>query len=139
MRISDCSCWTGSDAAFTGSATIRDRFIWRQFKCRQNLRQKKPRPEPFTYQHRILSMPTDAGLRCVVSLQNRTCIDVKFLSSAELPEKAVDIVELRCDHIVVIIAPGVPRDLARFRCSCGAVRRVSLKIIQRQDDDRPRT
>src|SRR6266516_2289575 len=47
MRSSNCSRRARFDATLTGSASIGDWLIRRQFECRQNLRQKEPGPKAF--------------------------------------------------------------------------------------------
>src|SRR5207247_8017266 len=82
-------------------------------------------------------MPPSTYLRCVVTLQNRTCVDVTFLLSAEFAKKIVDLVELCLDQIVVIIAPRVARDSAGNPC-LGDPSLFTLEIIQCHDHYRSR-
>ena len=82
-------------------------------------------------------MPPGTGLRRVVTLQNRTCVDVTFLLSAEFAKKIVDLVELCLDQIVVIIAPRVARDSAGNR-GLGDPSLFTLEIIQCHDHYRSR-
>src|SRR5207253_5142767 len=85
----------------------------------------------------------------MIALQNRACVHVTFLSAAESAKEIVDLVQLRRDHIMVIVAPGVARDSSGCSlynrgpaCHAEALRRrvchISLKVIQRHDDDRSR-
>ncbi len=110
MRSGNCSSRARFDAALTRSAAIFDWFVGRQFKCRQNFCEKEPCSEPLIDQHGVFAVPADAGLGCVVAFQNRTSIHITFLLSAKVAEKLVDLVELCLDHIVIVIAPRVPRD-----------------------------
>src|SRR5205823_14816639 len=70
-------------------------------------------------------------------------------SAAESAKEIVDLVQLRRHHIMVIVAPGVARDSSGCSlysrgpaCHAEALRRrvchISLKVIQRYDDDRSR-
>jgi hypothetical protein len=81
-------------------------------------------------------MPTDPGLGRVITFQNWPSIDITFLAPAKLAKKLVDLIELTCDQVMIVFAPGIARD---FACRC---RRVgcfvaSLEIIQRQNNNRP--
>src|SRR6266496_4021361 len=81
-------------------------------------------------------MPADPGLGRVVAFQNWPSIDITFLASADLAKKLVDLIELACDQVVIVIAPGIARD---FACSRRRVAGIpaSLEIIQRQNNNRP--
>src|SRR5439155_11698682 len=80
-------------------------------------------------------MPANPGLRGMITFQDWPSIDITFLLSAKVAKEIVDFIELGRDHLMVIVAPRVPRNL-----SCGsALRPVSfftLKIIQRQNHNR---
>src|SRR5205814_9843806 len=103
MRAGDCSRWANVDAALARSAAIANRLIRRQVKRRQNFGEKEPGPELRIEQHGAFSVPADTCLRCMVAFQNRTSIDVPFLLSAETVEKLIDLLNLACDDIVVVI------------------------------------
>src|SRR5215475_11157934 len=149
MRSGNCARWTCCDATVARSAAIRDRLIRRQFKRGQNLREKKPGPEPLIDKHGAFAVPADASLRGMITFQHRPSIDITRLLSAKGVKKLVDSVQLCPDYIMIIVAPCVSRDPARSSCSrapafrAGALRsqmgRVSLKIIQRQSNDRLHT
>jgi hypothetical protein len=139
MRSGDGACWTGCDATVACPAAILDRLIRRQFKRGQNFREEKPGSEPLIDKHGAFAVPTDASLRGVIPFQHGPGVDVTFLLSAKAAKKLVDPAQLCCDYIVIVVSPSVSRDSPRSSCSCGAVRRVSLKIIQRQSNDRSRT
>src|SRR6059058_1355276 len=81
-------------------------------------------------------MPPGTGLRRVVTLQNRTCVDVTFLLSAEFAKKIVDLVKLCLDQIVVIIAPRVARDSAGSR-GLGHPSVFTLEIVHCHGPERP--
>ena len=84
-------------------------------------------------------MPADPGSGCVITFQNWSGIDVTFLSSAESTKEIVDLVQVYRHHVVVIIAPRVPRDSTGCSLrSRGSVGHISLKVIQRYDDNRSR-
>ena len=57
-------------------------------------------------------MPTDAGLRRVIAFQDRPGIDITLLLPAERAKKLVDFIQFVLDQIVIIIAPGIARDLS---------------------------
>ena len=83
-------------------------------------------------------MPTHTSLCGVIAFQDRPGIHVTFLPSAKFAKELVDFVEFAFDNLVVIVAPRVPRDLSLG----GDLRRLNLftlKIIQRQYNDRSRT
>src|SRR6266508_6195579 len=81
-------------------------------------------------------MPADPGLGRVIALQNWPSLDITFLASARPAKKLVDFIELACDQVVIVIAPGIARD---FACSRRRVAGIpaSLEIIQRQNNNRP--
>src|SRR6266436_5524517 len=82
-------------------------------------------------------MPADTSLCRVIAFQNRPGVHVTFLLSAKAAKKLVDLVELAFDNFVIIVTPRIPGDLsgsAGFRL----LSLFPLKIIHRQDDDRPR-
>src|SRR5262245_22562811 len=139
MRSDNCARWTGGDTTVAGSAAIRDRLIRRQFKRGQNLREKKPSPEPLIDEHGAFAVPADASLRSIITFQHRPSIDITRLLSAKGVKELVDSVQLCTDYIMIIVTPCISRDPARSSCSrghacrAGALRsrsgRVSLKII----------
>src|SRR4029077_13601813 len=135
MRSGNGACWTGCDATVACSAAIRDRIIRRQFKRRQNFREKKPGPEPLIDKHGALAVPANASLRRMIPFQHRPGVDITFLLSAKTAKKLVDPVQLCPDYIMIVVSPGVARDPA---CRHGPAGRVPLKIVQPQDDDRSR-
>src|SRR5262249_13652225 len=142
----DRACRTRFDATLACPATIRDRFILRQFQRREHLGEKEPRSEPLTDEHRTFAMPPDASLCGMIAFQHRTGIDVTFLLSAKAAKELVNFVQLLGDHIVVIVSPRVLRDSScshAAACRAGALRRPvghpPLKIIYRQNNDRSRT
>ena len=137
MRRSDRAGWASRDAALACPATVSRRRIWRQFECRQDFCQKKPGPEPFIDQHHAFAVPADSRLRGMIALQDWPCIDITLLFSVGLSKEDVDLVHLRRDHLVIIVAPSVARDCS-CRCSRGPVGRIPLKIIERQNNDRLR-
>src|SRR5215467_14854629 len=110
MRTADRTSGTCLDATLARSAAVADRLIHRQFERRQNLREKEPGPEPFVDQHRILTVPANAGLPSMIAFQDWPGIDITFLLSTEATEKIVDLVELGVDYVVVVIAPRVSCD-----------------------------
>src|SRR6476660_6695748 len=135
MRSSNGACWTGCDAAVACSAAIRDRLVRRQLKRGQDFREKKPSPEPFIDKHGAFAVPANACLRGMIAFQHRPGVDVTFLLSTKAAKELVDPIQLCLDYIVIVLAPGVPRDLSFRRAS---IWRPSLKIIQRQDNNRAR-
>src|SRR5882762_534611 len=139
MRSGNRACWTGCDATVACSATIRDWFIRRQFKRRQDFSEKKPSPEPLIDKHCAFTVPANASLRRIIPFQHGPGVDITFLLSAKTAKKLVKPVQLCPNYIVIVLAPGVPRDPSCSSCSRGPVGRVSLKIIQRQDNNRLRT
>src|ERR1700730_12572245 len=85
-------------------------------------------------------MPANAGARCMIAFQNRTCVHVTFLPATEFAQEIVDLIQFGRDYMMIIVAPGVTRDAcmrsffySRSRVACRA-----LKVIQRQDNDRAR-
>src|SRR5213080_668212 len=135
MRSSDRASWTRCDATLARFAAILDRLIRRQFKRGQNFREKKPRPEPLINKHGTFAMPANAGPRGMIAFQHRPGIDVTFLLSTKAAKKLVNVVQFVRNYVVIILAPRVPGD---FSCSDAPVGRLPLKIIQRQNNDRPR-
>src|SRR5262245_17343687 len=139
MRSGNRARRTGCDATVARPAAIRDRVIRRQFKRGQNLREKKPGPEPLIDKHGAFAVPADASLRGIITFQNRPSIDITGLLSAKGVKELVDSVQLCPDYIMIIVTPCVSRDPARSSrtrgpaCRAGALRgrvgRVSLKII----------
>src|SRR5215472_17330713 len=139
MRSGNCARWTCCDATVARSAAIRDRLIRRQFKRGQDLREKKPGPEPLVDKHGAFAVPADASLRGIITFQHGPSIDITRLPSAKGMKELVDSVQLCRDYIMIIVTPCVSRDPARSSCSrgpacrAGALRsevdRVSLKII----------
>ena len=96
-------------------------------------------PSRLIDKHGAFAVPANASLRGMIPFQHRPGVDITFLLSAKAAKKLVDPVQLCPDYIVIVVAPGVPRDPSCSSCSrapCG--RRVSLKIIQRQDNNRSR-
>jgi hypothetical protein len=135
MRSGNRACWTGCDATVARSAAIRDRFVRRQLKRGQDFREKKPSPEPFIDKHGAFAVPANASLRGMIPFQHRAGVDVTFLLSTKAAKELVDPVQLCPDYIVIVLAQGVSRDLSFRHASIG---RPSLKIIQRQDNNRSR-
>src|SRR5215475_6119656 len=139
MRSGNCARWTCCDATVARSAAIRDRLIRRQFKRGQNLREKKPGPEPLIDKHGAFAVPADSSLRGIITFQHRPSIDIARLPSAKGAKELVDSVQLCPDYIMIIVTPCVSRDPARSSCTRGLacrvgplrswVGRVSLKII----------
>ena len=129
MRSGNRACWTGCDATVARSATIRDRFIRRQFKRGQNFCEKKPSPEPLIDKHGAFAVPANASLRGMIPFQHRPGVDITFLLSAKTAKKLVDPIQLCLDYIMIVLAPRVARDPSCSSCSRGPVGRVSLKII----------
>src|SRR5262245_18010724 len=129
MRSGNRAGRTSCDATVARSAAIRDRFIRRQFKRGQNLREKKPSPEPLIDKHGTLTVPAKASLRGMIAFQHRSCVDIRLLLSAKVAKKLVDPVQLCSDYIMIIVTPGVSRDPACSPCSCDPLGCVSLKII----------
>src|SRR5205823_13183882 len=81
-------------------------------------------------------MPADTSSRCVIAFQDRPGVHVIFLLPAEVAKKRVDLVEFAFDNLMVIVTPRISRDF-----SFSVLRRLNLftlKIIQRQYDDRSR-
>src|SRR4029453_17632044 len=138
MRRGNRACWTGCDATVARSAAIWDWLIRRQFKRRQNFREKKPGSELLIDKHGAFAVPANASLRGMIPFQHRPGVDITFLLSAKTAKKLVDVVQLCPDYIMIIVSPGVARDPSCSSCSRGPVGRVSLKIIQRQDNNRSR-
>ena len=138
MRSGDRACRTGRDATLARSTTIRDRFICRQFQRRQDLCQKEPRSEMLIDEHGTFAVPPDAGLCGLIAFQNRPGINVRFLPSPKAAKKRVELRQLIDDYIVIILTLCIPRDSSRS----GGVRPpnalFSLKVIQREDNNRPR-
>src|SRR4030095_10188074 len=71
----------------------------------------------------------------MIPFQHRPGVDITFLLSTKAAKELVDLVQLVCNYVVIILAPGVPRNSP---CSRAPVRRSPLKIIQRQNNNRPR-
>ena len=118
----DRACRTGCDATLARSATIRDRFIRRQFQCGQNFCEKKPGPKPLIDQHCAFAVPANASLRSMIAFQHRPGIDITFLLSAKTAKELVDLVQLCRDYIVIVVAPGVARDSSCSACCRDPVR-----------------
>src|SRR5437867_3637764 len=135
MRSGDRACRTGRDATVARSAAIRDRFIRRQFKRGQNFREKKPSSEPLIDKHRAFAVPANASFRSMVPFQHRSGIDITFLLSAKAAKKLVNLAELVCNYVVIILAARVP---SNFSSSHVPMQRPPLEIIQRQNNNRPR-
>src|ERR1700745_1505735 len=89
---------------------MEQRLIGRKFEGRQNLCEKKPCPESCMDQHRAFTMPADAGLRRVIAFQNWPGIDITFLLPADPAKNLVDLIELGCDQVVIVIAARISRD-----------------------------
>src|SRR5437899_1634114 len=65
--------------------------------------------------------------------------NIQAIIAAETAKEIVELLQLRLDHIVVVISPRVSRDPS---CSSGfwpASCLFTLEIIQRQDNNRART
>src|SRR3954469_885632 len=105
-RIRRTSC----DATRARSATGASRRICRELQGCQDFCEEKPGPELLVNQHRALAMPSNAGSCCKIALENRTGIDITLLRSSKLAQKHVDLLQLRLDHIVIIIAQRVAGD-----------------------------
>src|SRR6476659_5196216 len=116
--------WTGCDATVACSATIRDWFIRRQFKRGQNFREEKPGPEPLVDKHGAFPVPANASLRRMIPFQHRPGVDITFLLSSKAAKELIDFIQLCLDHIVIVVAPSIPRDLSRSSCSRGTAGRV---------------
>src|SRR5215467_12848881 len=110
MRSGDRACGTGRDATFARSTSIRDRFISWQFQRRQDLCEKKPRSEMLIDEHGTFAVPADTGLCGMIAFQNRPGINVRLLVSAKAAKKRIELRQLIDDHIVIILAPRIPRD-----------------------------
>src|SRR5215475_5665773 len=119
MRSGNRARRTSCDATVARSAAIRDRLIRRQFKRGQNLREKKPSPEPLIDKHGAFAVPANASLRGMIALQHRPSVDMTLLLSAEDAKELVNPVQLCRDDIVVVVAPRVARDPACPCCSRG--------------------
>src|SRR6476646_869029 len=138
MRSGNGAGWTSCDAAVACSAAIRDRLVRRQLKRGQNFCEKKPGPEPFIDKHGAFAVPANASLRGVIPFQQWAGVDITFLLSTKAAKELVDPVQLCPYDIVIIFSPGVAGDLSCSSCSRGPVGRVSLEIIQRQNNNRSR-
>src|SRR4029453_3294751 len=128
MRSGNRACWTGCDATVARSAAIWDWLIRRQFKRRQNFREKKPGSELLIDKHGAFAVPANASLRGMIPFQYRPGVDITFLLSAKTAKKLVDPVQFCPDYIMIIVSPGVARDPA---CNSGLrppVRLFFLKI-----------
>src|SRR6266487_458668 len=134
MRSGNGAGWTGCDATVARSAAIRDRLVRRQFQCGENFCEKKPGPKPFIDKHGAFAVPANASLRGMIPFQQRAGVDVTFLLSTKAAKELVDPVQLCPDYIVIVLAPRVSRDPADSSCSRGPVGRVSLKIIQGENN-----
>src|SRR5262249_55895270 len=119
------------------------------FQRRQDFREKKPRSEMLIDEHGALAVPPDACLCGMIAFQNRTGIDVTLLPSSKAAKKCVDLRQPIGDYIVIILAPRIPRNSTRsgsrgigilpivHRLEPDAAF-VSLKVIQRENNNRPR-
>src|SRR5215469_5127355 len=136
MRRPNRARWAGCDATVACSAAIRHRFIRWQFKRGQNFREKKPSPKALIDKHGAFAMPANASLRGMITFQHRAGVDITFLLPAKTAKKLIDPVQLCSDYIMIIVAPGVSRDPACSCCSRGPVGRLSLEIIQRENNNR---
>src|SRR4051794_40398165 len=134
MWFRDCAGRARGDASSAGAAAITRGWVRRQFDCGEYLRQKEPRPELGVDEHGALTVPANPGRGGVVSLQYRTGIDVTFLDAAGFAQEVVERSKLRCDHIMIVIAPRVTSNATRCRAVHPRVR-GSLPIVHRQDDD----
>src|SRR6476620_1943906 len=94
MRSGNSGCWTGGNTTVTGSTTIRDCFIRRQFKRRQDFCEKKPSPKPLIDKHGAFTVPANASLRRMIPFQHRPGVDITFLLSAQTAKKLVKPVQL---------------------------------------------
>src|SRR4030095_8776032 len=129
MRSANRACWAGRNATAARSATIRNSLIRRQFKRRQNFREKKPGPEALIDKHSALAVPTNAGLSGMIPFQHRPGVDVTFLLSAKAAKKLVDFVKLCRDYVVIIVAPRVPCNSTCSDALRPPWRLFSLKIV----------
>src|SRR5215472_12451497 len=136
MWPGDRACRARCHATLAGPATIRDRFIRRQFQCGQDFCEKKPGSKLLIYEHCAFAMPTDACLRGMIAFQQRPGVDITSLLSAKTPKELVDLMELVGNYVVIIFAPCVPSDFSycsALACRAGALRRwvgpPALKII----------
>src|SRR6516162_6584249 len=129
MRSGNRARRTGCDATVARPAAIRDRLIRPQFKRSQNLREKKPSPEPLIDKHGAFAVPANASLRGMITLQHRPSVDITLLLSAKGAKKLVNPLQLCRDDIVIVVAPRVARYPACPSCTRGLAGRVSLKII----------
>jgi hypothetical protein len=105
--------WTRCDATVAGSATIRDWVVPRQFKRRQDFREKKPGPKPLIDKHGAFAVPANASPRGMIPFQYRPGIDITFLFTAKLPQKIGDPGKFGLNDIVIIISPRISRDPSR--------------------------
>src|SRR4029077_7769456 len=136
MHAGNRACWTGRYATVARSAAILDWLIRRQFKGGQDFREKKPSPEPLIDKHGAFAVPANTSLRRMIPFQHRPGVDITFLLSAKVAKKLVDPVQPCPGYIMIIVSPGVARNPSCSSCICGPVVRISLKIIQRQDNNR---
>src|SRR5213593_1209310 len=83
-------------------------------------------------------MPADPSPRRMIALQDRSGIDVTFLRSTKFAQETVDLVQLRRDDTMIIVAPSIPGDAScsgpeSFRGNC-----VTLPIIESKHNNRAR-
>src|SRR4030095_4898337 len=122
---------TRVDAALTSAATVPRRFIGRQFERGQNFREEKPRPKFFIDPHRAFAVPTNSSRRGVIAFQNRPGLYRTLLFAAKVAQEIVDLVQLRLDQLVIVIAPCITRDSSCSGPECFRGRLFTLKVMQR--------
>ena len=99
------------DASGTLAAAIRRRFIGLKREGGEDYAEKKERSQLPGDEHRALALPSDPSQRRVIALQHRTGVDVAALTAAESFKELIQFTKSRGEHFVIVLSPGVARDL----------------------------
>ena len=99
------------------------------------VRRLPPQPKGDAAIREQAAIAANAGLRGMIPFQYRPSVSVTFLLSTKAAKKLVDPFQLCPDYIMIIVSPGITRDPAPSPCCRTPVGRISLKIIQGDDND----
>ena len=132
---------TRVEAERAGAALIERRRIHLERQAADDRAEKDPRPEPRVDDAGVLADPADARVLRVHALLHRAGVDVRARLERLgrcLAHPRDERLEPRADDVVIVVAPGVARDLRAMGVGAlGRVRAVGV-VVRGGDDHRSR-
>ena len=128
VRRSDGGSRTRDNAARAMAAVIARWSIGRELKCGEDFAEECPGAKLRMNLHGALAVPAEPGGTRPVALQHGAGVHVEFLDTAQFGDGIGEITEFGVHHVVVVVAPGIPRNAAASAFILARRRRGAIVI-----------